>query len=155
MVAFEVTRIKGASEVAVAAAVAAAVEQLAAAHPLVQIREAFNTVDSVQDNYAGSMELLYEGAVLAILVVFWFLRDWRATLVAAVALPLSIIPTFAAMLWFGFSLNIADPAGHGPGGGHPGGRRHRRDREHRPPPAHGQAAHASGAWRRRTRSAWR
>ncbi len=106
VVAFEVTRIKGASEVAVAAAVAAAVEQLAAAHPLVQIREAFNTVDSVQDNYAGSMELLYEGAVLAILVVFWFLRDWRATLVAAVALPLSIIPTFAAMLWFGFSLNI-------------------------------------------------
>ena len=106
VVAFEVTRIKGASEVAVAAAVAAAVEQLAAAHPLVQIREAFNTVDSVQDNDAGSMELLYEGAVLAILVVFWFLRDWRATLVAAVALPLSIIPTFAAMLWFGFSLNI-------------------------------------------------
>jgi multidrug efflux pump subunit AcrB len=106
VVAFEVTRIKGASEVAVAQAVAAAVERLAAAHPQVQIREAFNTVDSVQDNYSGSMELLYEGAVLAILVVWWFLRDWRATLVAAVALPLSIIPTFAFMLWFGFSLNI-------------------------------------------------
>jgi multidrug efflux pump subunit AcrB len=106
VVAFEVTRIKGASEVAVARAVGAAVERLAAAHPQVQIREAFNTVDSVQDNYSGSMELLYEGAALAVLVVLWFLRDWRATLVAAVALPLSIIPTFAAMLWFGFSLNI-------------------------------------------------
>jgi len=106
VVAFEVTRIKGASEVAVAQAVAAEVERLAADHPQVQIREAFNTVDSVHDNYSGSMELLYEGAILAILVVYWFLRDWRATLVAAVALPLSIIPTFAFMLWFGFSLNI-------------------------------------------------
>ena len=106
VVAFEVTRIKGASEVAVAENVAAEVARLAAAHPEVQIREAFNTVDSVADNYSGSMELLYEGAVLAILVVWWFLRDWRATLVAAVALPLSIIPTFAFMLWFGFSLNI-------------------------------------------------
>jgi len=106
VVAFEVTRIKGASEVAVAEHVAAEVARLAAVHPEVQIREAFNTVDSVADNYSGSMELLYEGAILAILVVWWFLRDWRATLVAAVALPLSIIPTFAFMLWFGFSLNI-------------------------------------------------
>jgi multidrug efflux pump subunit AcrB len=106
VVAFEVTRTKGASEVAVAEAVATEVARLAAAHPQVQIREAFNTVSSVQDNYSGSMELLYEGAVLAVLVVYWFLRDWRATLVAAVALPLSIIPTFAFMLWFGFSLNV-------------------------------------------------
>ncbi len=106
VVAFEVTRIKGASEVAVARAVQAAVERLETLHPQVKIREAFNTVDPVQDNYQGSMELLYEGALLAILVVYWFLRDWRATLVAAVALPLSIIPTFAAMLWLGFSLNI-------------------------------------------------
>ena len=106
VVAFEVTRIKGASEVAVAQAVKAAVAHLETLHPQVQIREAYNTVDPVQDNYLGSMELLYEGALLAILVVWWFLRDWRATLIAAVALPLSIIPTFAVMLWLGFSLNV-------------------------------------------------
>ncbi len=41
-----------------------------------------------------------------ILVVWFFLRDWRATLVAATALPLSILPTFAAMAWLGFSLDI-------------------------------------------------
>ena len=49
--------------------------------------------------------MLYEGAALAILVVLWFLKDWRATLVAAAALPLSILPTFAAMSWLGYSLN--------------------------------------------------
>ena len=106
VVAFEVTRVKGASEVAVAKAVKAAVDHLAVLYPQVQIREAYNTVDPVQDNYLGSMELLYEGALLAILVVYWFLRDWRATLIAAIALPLSVIPTFAVMLWLGFSLNI-------------------------------------------------
>src|SRR5258708_18337621 len=51
------------------------------------------------------MGMLYEGALLAVIVVWWFLRDWRATLVAASALPLSIVPVFAAMQWFGFSLN--------------------------------------------------
>ena len=49
--------------------------------------------------------MLYEGALLAILVVWLFLRDWRATLIAATALPLSILPTFAAMQWLGYSLN--------------------------------------------------
>jgi multidrug efflux pump subunit AcrB len=51
------------------------------------------------------MELLYEGALLAVLVVWWFLRDWRATLVAAAALPLSVIPTFLGQYWFGYTLN--------------------------------------------------
>src|SRR3546814_2309969 len=50
--------------------------------------------------------MLWEGARLAVLVVWFFLRDWRATWVSAVALPLSIIPTFAVMHWFGFSLNL-------------------------------------------------
>ena len=52
------------------------------------------------------MTMLYEGAALAVLVVWLFLRDWRATLVSAVALPLSVIPTFAVMYLFGFTLNV-------------------------------------------------
>jgi multidrug efflux pump subunit AcrB len=52
------------------------------------------------------MQMLLEGAFLAMLVVFLFLRDWRATIISAVALPLSIIPTFAVIYWMGFSLNI-------------------------------------------------
>ena len=52
------------------------------------------------------MEMLYEGAVLAVLVVFWFLRDWRATFVAAAALPLSVIPAFLGQYLFGYTLNM-------------------------------------------------
>jgi multidrug efflux pump subunit AcrB len=75
--------------------------------PRHQVTEAFNFVDPVQENYDGSMLLLYEGALLAVLVVWLFLRDWRATLVAATALPLSIIPAFAFMYYvFGFTLNV-------------------------------------------------
>ena len=44
-----------------------------------------NRVDPVIENYEGSMWLLYEGAVLAVIVVWFFLRDWRATLVSAIA----------------------------------------------------------------------
>ncbi|MBF0184119.1 MAG: efflux RND transporter permease subunit [Magnetococcales bacterium] len=104
-VAFEITRSKGSSEVTVANAVRKAVAAFQATHPQVRIEEAYNIVARVQDNYEGSMELLYEGAFLAILVVWWFLREWRATFVSATALPLSIIPTFLVMRLSGFSLD--------------------------------------------------
>ena len=63
-------------------------------------------VDNELGNYHSTMETLIEGALLAIVVVFVFLRDLRATLVTALALPLSIIPTFWAMDAIGFSLNL-------------------------------------------------
>jgi multidrug efflux pump subunit AcrB len=106
VIGFQITRTKGASEVAVAASARATIEQLKTAYPHVTFEEAFDTVTPVQENYDGSMLLLYEGAALAILVVLIFLRDWRATLVSAAALPLAIIPTFAVMHYFGYSLNL-------------------------------------------------
>jgi multidrug efflux pump subunit AcrB len=105
VVAFQVMRLKGTGELAVADAVRSAVKQFAAEHPQITLHEAYNSVEPVRDNYHGSMHLLYEGAALAILVVWWFLRDWRATLVSAAALPLSIVPTFAAMAALAYSLN--------------------------------------------------
>lgn len=105
VVGFEITRTRGAGEVDVAQGVRAAVQALRAEHPEIEITEAFNFVDPVQENFDGSMYLLYEGAFLAVLVVWFFLRDWRATLVAATALPLSAIPTFIAMYLLGFSVN--------------------------------------------------
>jgi hydrophobe/amphiphile efflux-1 (HAE1) family protein len=106
VIAFSITRVKGASEVTTANAVRETVAQFNRAHPTAKISEAYDSVDTIEDNYRGSMHLLYEGALLAVLVVWWFLRDWRATLVAATALPLSMIPTFAAMHYLGFSLNV-------------------------------------------------
>lgn len=106
VVGFEIVRSRGAGEVAVADAVRAALDELHAAHPEVNIVEAFNFVDPVLDNYHGSLALLAEGALLAVLVVGLFLRDGRATLISAAALPLAAIPTFAAMHLLGFTLNV-------------------------------------------------
>src|SRR5688572_20317128 len=106
VVGFEISRARGAGEVEVAEGVRAQLEKLKAEHPHVEIVEAFNFVDPVLDNYEGSMHLLIEGAILAVLVVFLFLRDWRATLVSAAALPLSIIPAFLAMQLLGFTINV-------------------------------------------------
>jgi multidrug efflux pump subunit AcrB len=106
VVGFEITRTRGAGEVDVAEGVRAAIEELKAAHTDITVTEAFNFVDPVIENFDGSMSLLLEGAFLAVLVVWAFLRDWRATFVSAVALPLSAIPTFAVMHWMGFTLNV-------------------------------------------------
>lgn len=105
VIGFEITRSKGESEVEVKKGVVIALDKLKAVHPDIQITEAFNFVKPVEDNYTGSMALLYEGAILAILVVWLFLRDWRATIIAATALPLSILPALIGMYYFGFTLN--------------------------------------------------
>ena len=106
VVSFEIQRSLGAGEVEVAEGVRQALAVLRAARPDIQIVEAFNFVEPVEENYHGSMYLLYEGALLAVLVVWLFLRSWRSTLVAAVALPLSAIPAFAVMYFvFGFTIN--------------------------------------------------
>jgi multidrug efflux pump subunit AcrB len=104
-VGFDVIRARGAGEIDVAEAAQAVMEELKAAHPEIELTEAVNSIDPIVDNYHGSMTLLLEGAVLAVMVVFFFLRDWRATFIAAVALPLSAIPTFAVMYLMGFTLN--------------------------------------------------
>ncbi|MEO7938412.1 MAG: efflux RND transporter permease subunit, partial [Burkholderiaceae bacterium] len=106
VVGFEVSRSKGESEVAVGDAVQQALRELKAAHPDIAFTEAFNFVDPVKEEYSGSMDLLYEGAALAVLVVWLFLRNLRATFVSAVALPLSVIPAFFGMYLLGFSVNV-------------------------------------------------
>jgi hydrophobe/amphiphile efflux-1 (HAE1) family protein len=106
VVAFAVLRAKGASEVAVADGVAAKLEVLKKAHSDVQLKLIDSPVTYTVGVYDSTMRTLIEGAVLAVLVVLVFLRDVRATAIAAIALPLSIIPTFWAMAAMGFSLNL-------------------------------------------------
>ncbi|MGB6241011.1 MAG: efflux RND transporter permease subunit [Castellaniella sp.] len=106
VVGFEVLRTTGAGDLAVADGVRQALAALKAEQPDLELTEAFNAVDPVVENFEGSMSLLLEGALLAVLVVGLFLRDIRATFISAVALPLSIIPTFLFMQWLGFTLNV-------------------------------------------------
>ena len=106
VVGFEVSRSRGASEIEVGAAVQKALADLRAAHPDIELTAAFDFVSPVAEEYQGSLHLLYEGAILAVLVVWLFLRDWRATFVTAVALPLSVIPAFIGMQALGFSINV-------------------------------------------------
>ena len=105
VIGFQITRSKGVSDVGVAEGVRQAIQSFSLAHPDMDIQEATNTVTPIEDNYEGSMHLLLEGALLAVIVVFWFLRDWRSTLICAAALPLSIVPAFLAMWLLDYSLN--------------------------------------------------
>ncbi|MBO1908345.1 efflux RND transporter permease subunit [Microvirga sp. 3-52] len=106
VVAFAVTRATGASDATVGQAVAAKVAELGQAHPDVRFDLIDDTVAYTVGNYESAMHTLIEGAILAVIVVFIFLRDWRATLIASVALPLSVLPTFWIMSTMGFSLNL-------------------------------------------------
>jgi len=106
VVGFEVSRSRGASEIEVGSGVRAALAGLQQAHADITLTEAFDFATPVADEYHGSMWLLYEGALLAVLVVGLFLRNVRATFVSAVALPLSVIPAFIGMDTLGFSVNV-------------------------------------------------
>ncbi|MDW9958707.1 MMPL family transporter [Sinorhizobium meliloti] len=105
-VIFAVFRAKGASEVSVAETVGKTLDEIRAKHPDVSIEMVDDSVYFTYGNYEAAIHTLIEGAVLAVIVVMLFLRNWRATLISAVALPLSAIPTFWVMELLGFSLNL-------------------------------------------------
>lgn len=106
VVGFEIVRAWGASALDVAKDARAVVERLKTEYPDITFAEASSTVEYIQTSYNASIEMLIEGALLAVLVVWIFLKDWRATLISAAALPLSIIPTFWVIYTFGYTLNI-------------------------------------------------
>jgi hydrophobe/amphiphile efflux-1 (HAE1) family protein len=106
VVGFNIVRAKGASDVAVAKAVADRVAIIQKANPDVELKLIDTSVPQTIGNYDSALETLYEGAILVVIVVFLFLRDLKATIVAAIALPLSIIPAFWILDLLGFSLNL-------------------------------------------------
>ncbi|QRM56499.1 efflux RND transporter permease subunit [Sinorhizobium sp. BG8] len=106
VVTFSVFRSKGASEVTVAESVQKSLATVREKNPEVSIELVDDAVYFTYGNYESAIHTLIEGALLAIIVVLLFLRNWRATLISAVALPLSAIPTFWIMDLLGFSLNL-------------------------------------------------
>ena len=104
-VGFQLSRSKGADETRIETGVLQAVAEMEASNPGLKFQLVSSTVTHTREQYRGSMHMLYEGALLTVLVIWLYLRDWRATLVGAMALPLSILPTFAFMAWAGYALN--------------------------------------------------
>jgi multidrug efflux pump subunit AcrB len=102
---FGVFKAKGASDVTVARAVQAELDKIRAENPAVRMTSVYTTVDHTMRTYHSAMSALVEGSMLAVVVVWLFLRNVRATLISALAIPLSAIPTFAFMQWMGFTLN--------------------------------------------------
>ncbi|GGD61307.1 MMPL family transporter [Erythrobacter arachoides] len=105
VVTFSVTRARGESDVTVYDGVVEALEEIQAQNPGISFTRLFTEVDYTEAQYESSMAAMVEGAILAVIVVFLFLRDWRATVIASLAIPLSAIPTFWFMDMMGFTLN--------------------------------------------------
>lgn len=106
VVAFSVVRSMGSNLVEVEKGVDQKIKELTANLPGgVKIAKLRSNSRYIKDSYDASLESLVVGALLAVAVVFIFLRDWRATLISAIAIPLSVIPTFAVMQAAGFTLN--------------------------------------------------
>ena len=105
VVNFGMSRARGASDVTVYNEAKEVIAKIEAENPGVRFIPLFNTVKYTEDQYESSMAAMIEGAILAVVVVFFFLRDWRATVISAIAIPLSAIPTFWFMDLLGFNLN--------------------------------------------------
>jgi multidrug efflux pump subunit AcrB len=82
------------------------IDALKVAYPDVDLKLIDTSVDYTKGNYEAAISTLFEGAILAVVIVLLFLRDIRATVIAAISLPLSIFPAFWAMDLLGFSLNL-------------------------------------------------
>ena len=110
-VAFAIYRAKGASDASVSVAVGKVVDKLSKQYPDVSLKRIDDSTVQTYNSFENSMKTLIEGALLAVIVVLLFLRDFRATIISAIALPLSAIPTFFALDILGFSLNMVSLLG--------------------------------------------
>jgi HAE1 family hydrophobic/amphiphilic exporter-1 len=106
VVGFQVNKTQESSDIDVEDAVDAALRRLEAERKDVRTTKIVSTVTETRASYSATVHVLLEGMALAALVVFLFLRDWRSTAIAAIAMPLSLVPTFSFMMLFGFSLNV-------------------------------------------------
>ena len=102
---FGVFKAKGSSDISVAKEVEQELAKITKENPSVKMTKVFTTVAYTQEMYDSAINALVEGSILAVIVVWFFLRDWRSTAISALAIPLSAIPTFAFMQMMGFTLN--------------------------------------------------
>ncbi len=102
---FDFKRAKGASDVTVFRAAKEKLDALEKRNPQVHFKVRIDGSKYALEQYKSALHAMIEGAILAVVVVFLFLRDWRATMISALAIPLSAIPAFWFMDLMGFTLN--------------------------------------------------
>src|SRR5262249_29960431 len=100
-ITFGLLRSRGRSGVTLLQECEAELAKIGKDFPQVHMVQVFSQVDYTKQGYESAMMALIEGSILAVIVVWFFLRDWRATGISALAIPLSAIPTFAFMQWMG------------------------------------------------------
>ncbi|WP_340615536.1 efflux RND transporter permease subunit [Xenorhabdus entomophaga] len=105
VVGFAVFRAKGSSDTVVEKGVTQTLNEIEKEYANINVKLVTSNVKYTVSGYNLTMQTLIEGAILTVIVVFFFLKSWRATLIAAVALPLSILPTFIILLLFDYTLN--------------------------------------------------
>ncbi|MCQ2617228.1 efflux RND transporter permease subunit HefC [Helicobacter pylori] len=105
-VILEIQKIAGANEIEIVDRVYEALKHIQAISPSYEIRPFLDTTSYIRTSIEDVKFDLVLGAILAVLVVFAFLRNGTITLVSAISIPISIMGTFALIQWMGFSLNM-------------------------------------------------
>ena len=102
----------GKNSVQTANAVRARLQRLAGELPPgVLVTELFNTTDIIENSIANVATSARDGALLAVIILFIFLRSWKPTLVIGVTIPISLLFTLMLMYFAGLTLNIMTLAG--------------------------------------------
>ncbi len=106
-VALAIAQRPGSNALATADGVEKAIEELSLNFPDgLEYRIVYNPTVFVRESINSVIHTLYEAVVLVVIVILVFLQTWRASLIPLLAIPVSLIGTFAAMALFGFSLNM-------------------------------------------------
>ena len=105
-VSFSVRKQSGANTVEIASRVETTLARLAANFPGLQIRPVHNDADFIKENVRDVRNHIFFGGLMAVLIIFVFMRDWRSTLISALALPTSVVATFFFMWAVGFTINM-------------------------------------------------
>ena len=105
-VSFSIQKQSGANTVEIADRVETTLARLAPSFPQMQIRPVHNDADFIKENVRDVRSHIIFGGIMAVLIIFVFMRDWRSTLISALALPTSVVATFFFMWAVGFTINM-------------------------------------------------
>ena len=105
-VALAIFQLPGSNAVRTAHAVRALMKELSKSFPLgLEYTIVYDPTQFIEQSVEAVIHTLFEAVILVLIVVLAFLQTWRATIIPLLAVPVSLIGTFAVMAVFGFSLN--------------------------------------------------